>query len=367
MQKPSVAEETHDRKSEREPAVSSAQAADREDQGESGRESTSIDRDPRGAWRLGSLPRDFLPLVILFSLIVMISTVAFRSLLPAPWSYSVQARTSIVRVLTGPEKETKWRIDSATVCRRPALPEELEPYRVNDTRCGGGAWKGYEWFEQSEQTLVLYGPVDTTLEVQQDGTLFISLRERKDGNAPPEARIAFTSGSPDVRLDNNGRLRVNLVFPPGHRDRIFPFSGKTIIGRDVNWAGAGLLKKGHISVYTSDTSADKRVPVDEAELLMGDQVTLEGSEKNKTTGKDTDEPQPKGFARLAPNDTYFDVVAFGRADGVQIERYGGYGYKFRPGWRTALTHDPVLIWVVSILVGFITLAATCAPLFRRET
>ena len=102
-----------------------------------------------------------------------------------------------------------------------------------------------------------------------------------------------------------------------------------------------MLSSGNIQVYTSDDSPDKRQMVDEAELLLGDQVRLE------TAIKEAGAIPPKGFIRYVPGSSVLDVIAFGAADHVRIERYGDNGYNFRPGDISKLRHDPLFIFVLT--------------------
>lgn len=318
-------------------------------------QSTSPEHDPS---QHREFPTHLIRWAVLVSLVVMLATVGYRALFQPDWVFSVQADTSVVQITTSENKETKWRVAGATICSRKQLEPSIEPLSPPDPESPCRSWWSYS-FEDPEQTLVLYGVVSVTLEIRDDGKLFISLREPRgaavkggtETDKIPKARLSFTKSIPEVSLERENKLRVNLIFPPAEVDRIFPFSGVTTIGRDVNWSGTSLLTKGKIGVYTADSSADKRYRVDETEVLIGDQVRLDNA---------------KGFARLSRGSLYFNVVAFGAGDSVRIERFGDQGYDVRPRWLSRLTHDPLLLWIVPILAAFITVVATIPPLFKKE-
>ena len=185
--------------------------------------------------------------------------------------------------------------------------------------------------------------------------------------SPPQAKLTFTDGTPDIVLGRNGRLKINLLWDGADEqstgfsgERVFPFSAATTIGRDVNWTGTSMLSSGNIQVYTADDSPDKRQMVDEAELLLGDQVRLE------TAIKDGGAIPPKGFIRYVPGSTVLDVIAFGAADHVRIERYGDNGYNFRPGNISKLLHDPLFIFVLTGFVSLIGLIGTIDALCKKD-
>jgi hypothetical protein len=311
--------------------------------------------------------------LLIGSIALMCLYVLYAALQDHPWVFNVQAQTQVVEVITPPDREIRWRIDGATVClRRPLETIAGTTLAVpSDTACG--RWQGYRTTDP-EQTLILRGAVQATLETHADRTLFLSLRTQKDREATIDedepaletgAWLSFTDGTPDIPLAQGDRLRVNLVFPytgdsTPRGDRVFPFSGDTTLGRDVNWAGSSLLTSGAIQVYTADESPDKRLPVDEAELLLGDQVRLEPRRHKDRYS------YPKGFIRLAPGAQQFDVIAFGAADRVRIERFGDNGYNFRPGWYSPLVHDPIFILVATIFIAVISLITSVASVCERK-
>ena len=315
---------------------------------------------------------------LLFGLVLLallsMGLMAARSLLHPPlWIFSAKAKTGVVELVTPEDKETRWRINGAVICSRGELAvtsAAIIQARLADSTCGSEAWTGYR-FQDPELTLILKGTVHVTLELARDHRLFISLRQRKPKKGPDGrksgATLSFSDATPDIELVKNGALKVNLIWsgtnlpiPDSYTDRIFPFSGITTIGRDINWTGTSLLVEGTIQVYTSDDSPDKRQLVDSAELMLGDQIRLLDFTRGDV------QISPKGFVRYAPGSPYFDVVAFGAADRVRIERYGENGYDFKPGMISQLTHDPMLIWLLSFLIAAIGLLSTISGMLEPK-
>lgn len=307
---------------------------------------------------------------ILLLVVLLLGFIAWRAISTPQWIFNVKARTGIVELVTPSDGETRWRVNGSVICTRGALQPDSEPLsgaRLTDKTCGSTAWTGYR-FRDPEQTLVLNGSFRVLLEIGRDGSLFLSLRDYKPegrqdqadaAKQPPQATLTFTDGTPDIALGRNGRTRINFLWSGGLEpeagqpdDRVFPFSGITTIGRDINWTGTSMLSEGSVQVYTADDSPDKRQQVDEAELLLGDQVRLEN------TVRDGMLIPPKGFIRFQPDSDAFDVIAFGAADRVRIERYGDNGYNFRPGLVSKLLHDPLFLIVLTAFAGFISLAGT---------
>jgi len=329
--------------------------------------------DSRRKWPVARIKQLLFGLALL-ALLLMGLTAARSLLHPPQWIFSAKAKTGVVELVTPDDKETRWRINGAVICRRvelAATSSAITQARLADSICGSDAWTGYR-FEDPEQTLILQGAVRITLELSRDQRLLISLRQRKSKTAPgheskPPATLSFTDDTPDIELGANGALKVNLIWsganlpqPDGYTDRIFPFSGITTIGRDINWTGTSLLIEGAIQVYTSDDSPDKRQLVDTAELMLGDQIRLLDFNRGDVR------IFPKGFVRYAPGSSYFDVVAFGAADRVRIERYGENGYDFKPGMISQLTHDPMLIWLLSFLIATIGLLSTISGMLGQK-
>jgi hypothetical protein len=323
---------------------------------------------------------------ILILVLLLVVFIAWRAMKTPQWIFSIKAQTAIIELVTPDNGETRWRVNDAVICSRGALQADTGQAslpRVTDSSCGSRAWRGYR-FPDPEQTLVLNGAFDVMLEVRRDGALFLALREpgippgqadaAAPGTSPPataaspsQAKLTFTDGTPDIVLGRNGRLKINLLWDGADEqstgfsgERVFPFSAATTIGRDVNWTGTSMLSSGNIQVYTADDSPDKRQMVDEAELLLGDQVRLE------TAIKDGGAIPPKGFIRYVPGSTVLDVIAFGAADHVRIERYGDNGYNFRPGNISKLLHDPLFIFVLTGFVSLIGLIGTIDALCKKD-
>ena len=315
---------------------------------------------------------------ILLLILLMLAFTAWRAWVTPQWIFSVKASTGIIELQTPADGEIRWRVNDAIICSRGELQSpdaKLSKLKQTDSPCGSTAWSGYR-FRDPEQTLVLNGSFRVLIERRSDGALYLSLRDHRAGSQaditaaantdgdtpakpPPQARLTFTDGTPAIVLGNNGRLKINIIWPGTNKDtsgfstdRVFPFTGVTTIGRDINWTGTSMLQEGTVNVYTADDSPDKREQVDEAELLLGDQLRLENALR------DDELIPPKGFIRYQPGGDALDVIAFGAADRVRIERYGDNGYNFRPGPLSKLLHDPLFIFVLTAFVGFISLVGT---------
>ena len=320
--------------------------------------------------------------VLLFSIFLMALFVLFSYFKAHQWVFSVQAQTRVVELVTPADRETKWRINDAIICSRDALelpPDQTALILLRDGRCGA-RWNGYRTYD-AEQTLILKGAFHVVLESRQDHTLFLALRTHRPADEEPAAKsadtaalkmkhgawLSFSDGTPDLELGEAGKLRINIIFPKEQKttegartDRVFPFSGDTTIGRDVNWAGSSMLTQGSVQIYTSDESPDKRMLVDETELLLGDQLRLD------PVIRDEKLIYPKGFIRFSAEQTYLDVIAFGAADRVVIERYGDNGYNFKPSRLLLLIHDPLFVLVASVFLAVIALITSVASVMREK-
>ena len=322
--------------------------------------------------------------VLVITTIIMVCFVVYTAIKPHQWIFSVQAQSRIVELVSPADKETRWRVNNAILCVRGPLElpgNKFTPIAPDNPVCGGKRWSGYHIKEQ-EQALVLTGAINAVLELRGNNTLFLALRmhhpvtrnqttdalaaaESDEANSLlPGASLSFTDGSPDISLVQNGKLHINIIFPAAEgnalAERIFPFTAVTTIGRDINWTGTSLLTSGDIEVYTADNSPDKRKLVDTAKLLLGDQLRLYPLDRENTI------IYPKGFIRLEPGKDYFDVIAFGAADYVRIERFGDNGYDFKPGLLLLLFNDQVLILTLSIFVALVTFLTAVAGVCGKK-
>jgi len=327
--------------------------------------------------------RTLLARALLLAIFLMTLFVIFSYFKAHQWVFSVQAQTRVVELTTPADRETKWRINDAIICSRGELelpPDQTALLLLRDGRCGG-RWKGYRTYD-AEQTLILKGAFHVVLESRQDHTLFLALRTHKPADAAPAAQsadtaaalkmkhgawLSFSDGTPNLELGEAGKLRINIIFPKeqataegARTDRVFPFSGDTTIGRDVNWAGSSMLTQGSVQIYTSDESPDKRRLVDETELLLGDQLRLD------PVIRDEKRIYPKGFIRFSAPQTYLDVIAFGAADRVVIERYGDNGYNFKPSRLLLLIHDPIFVLVATVFLALIALVTSVASFCGKK-
>jgi hypothetical protein len=261
-----------------------------------------------------------------------------RWLAPDEWEFALEVETDVATVEFKGEGLTQWRVDGAILCSSGAfvLPEI---YRFQDPRevCGGRRWSGWR-LDHPEQVLTLAGGTTAMLE-SANGRLSMSLRTE----GPSLGEFSVVGVVEPVVLGN----ALNLFWDLSSTGTAltFPFSGATTLGRAVNWSQPGLLRSGTVAVFTADESADSRTQVDEAELMLGDQVRLAGDAEQHVW--------PKGFLSVSESGS-LAAVAFGRADSLSIDRYGESGYDFRPGFLARLGGDPLIAFWGSMLVAYMT-------------
>jgi len=289
--------------------------------------------------------------IVVYALLVL-----FRLVAPAQWEFSVEAQTQVVELGLAGSAEVRWLVDGALVCTRRGV-ELPEAYRWtgDGDPCGSRAWQGWR-FDGPELVLLLDGAVTATLQVGAQGELAMALRG-EDGS---DVGTLSLVGS----FENRGLgPAVNLLWSgvPA-QSLIFPFTGTTTLGRAVSWSGTRLLLAGRVDVFSADESADRRSMVDEAQLMLGDQVRLGPPASGRSW--------PKGFVRVAQNprdDPVLEVVAFGWADALRIERYGESGYDFQPGWISKLASDPGIPFWGSLLAAYMTLILSLQPFMEDST
>lgn len=286
-------------------------------------------------------------------LIALLAYVLFllsRLLAPAEWQFGLEVETEVAAIEFQPESLAQWRVDGATICSLGSF-ELPAAYRLEDAGaiCGGRRWAGWQVGEP-EQVINLNGGATAVLEVS-DGWLSVSLRT----NADSLGEFATVGVIEPVALGGAINLFWNLAdMTP---TQTFPFTGATTLGRAVSWSDPGLLQSGTVAVYTADESADRRTQLDEAELMLGDQVRLAGVEEHGVW--------PKGFIRLAEG--LLSVVAFGRAESLSIDRYGDSGYDFRPAILTRLASDPLIAFWGSMLIAYMTVVFSLIPFLEEKT
>lgn len=294
------------------------------------------------------------PLVVVTVLVLLL--LAWLS--PAGWYFSIHARSAVAALELPQALETNWRIEGATLCAAQALPA-LARLPAEASPCGSARWQAFALPESegAEQVLVLGGrgagedePIEARLELREDDGLQLSLRTAPGGSL---GMLRPAPDTPAVALGN----ALNLIWrgEARPRDLVLPFVAEQVrVGRDVTWSDAAMLHSGTLSVFTSsEEAAARRSLVEEVQLLPGDQVRLGGSE---LTGTASGFP-PKGFLRFArrPGEDApaLEVVAFGRADSLRVERFGDSGYDFRPGLWARLTHDGRLTIATALLAALV--------------
>lgn len=296
----------------------------------------------------------------LVALVVFLAVAAQRTCAPPEWAFSVEATTQVVEVELREPAETRWRVDGASLCTRAAV--DIDPAFVeSEPACSGRAWKGHR-LAVPEPVIVLEGGVRAVFEWLDERTLATSLQDLDGGSM---ARLSI-AGAPEVPL----AAPVNLIWSldgsgsaPLPPELVFPFTGSTTIGRDIHWSGTGVLTGGRVTVFTASESAERRRAVDGASLMLGDQVSLRAD-------GDAGGPAPKGFirARLTGGEGggVFDVVAFGRAERMRVDRFGDSGYDLSPSLLTRVLNDPVLVLGGTFLVAFLGLVQNVQPLLDPE-
>lgn len=271
-------------------------------------------------------------------------------------------------------------MDGATVCtpvkhKLPEnlvakLPENAVP-KLPDKPCGSSNWNAWrspdpEQEFDPEQVLRLNGGASATMQLRPHRGFAVSLRSSKDESLGGYSVVGGVEAVNDVDLGP----AVNLIWTEVPQQSLtLPFSGETTVGRAVSWFDTRVLHSGKVVVYTADESADKRKMIDEAELMLGDQVLLREPEPKSRWRKlllgwfEPPRPWPKGFVYVTVEDgeDTMQVVGFGRAGSIGIERFGGRGYDFEPARIRALAADPAVAFWGSILAAYMTLILSLQP------
>ncbi|NYT61797.1 hypothetical protein H0A66_05600 [Alcaligenaceae bacterium] len=284
--------------------------------------------------------------------------------MPIAWQLGLTAQSETVAIdLWG---KTEWDIGSATVCVRPDRAGAVGEGWVPNPICGDSAW--YEVANRSgqagrwlEMPAIADGGMRTLIERRPDGSAIMILR----ADLAQQARPLLHSHEEASGTAQALPARVNVVWQPAAQEvladfMVLPFTGNTIVGRDVTWGRRLLLTEGKISVFAaSDEALAGRVLAEEATLFMGDQVRL-----NMHTDERAYTVWPKGFVRFNTIKTdqpqALAVVAFAAAEGVSIQRYGSGDYGFKPGWWPRIKHKSTLLIVLVLLTGGLSIVAALA-------
>jgi hypothetical protein len=284
-----------------------------------------------------------------------------RAIFAPSWQYSIEATTQAIELTLAPNRVTRWQIDGATLCARHPL-ENLDEYaKDEDGLCGSSDWHSYAFIDSPEQVLLLNGGAMVSIEALDNRFVGLSLRASRDAS-DGLGRIAISAVDSEPSLGT----AVNIIWPAGAAaDRTLPFAAEgTTIGRAVSWSSTRLLQNGNVVVYTADASADRRTSVASASLMLGDQVLLAAPEACRTNDIKAEREGctwPKGFVRISADGGPLEVVAFGRAESLRIDRFGESGYNFRPGWVARLANDPVVLFWASVLASYMTLVLSIQP------
>jgi hypothetical protein len=313
----------------------------------------------------------------IFFLIAYLLFLLSRVILPDQWEFALEVETEVASIELQPGVATQWRIDGAILCTTGAVALEavyaLEDEALEGERsiCGGQRWSGWR-VDLPEQVITIRGGSQARMALI-DGRLSVSLRSE----APSLGEFEAVGAVGPVALGNAANLFWDLDSQSAALN--FPFTGSTTLGRAVSWSNGAMLRSGSVAVFTADESADRRTQVDEAELMLGDQVTLaqagdeadadaadDNAEAENADGEMTSENAseaavwPKGFIRVG-EEKLLEVVAFGRADSLSINRYGDSGYDFRPGFLARIASDPQIAFWGSILIAYMSVLFALIP------
>jgi hypothetical protein len=314
---------------------------------------TDADDEPTGAETDSRISVWRVLVALMFTFIfAFIGFVLWRAADPAEWEFSIEAETEVAEISLKPKTRTQWQVDGAVICARGnfELDDEFRLERSHSP-CGSSAWSAFQ-VTAPEQVLEIDGGTTATLSLRPEGGFAMSLRTAKGQSLGSFSVVGMVE---DVALGD----AINLIWNEIPAQSLtFPFSGITTFGRAVGWSNIGMLRSGTVSIYTADESADKRTLVDETKLMLGDQIRL-GDAAAK-------ESWPKGFAHLSPADNVMRVVAFGRANSLRIERYGGSGYELKPGRFRKLASDPRVAFFGSLLVAYMTLILGLQAFFSDD-
>ena len=211
------------------------------------------------------------------------------------------------------------------------------------------------------------------MQLRPQGGFAVSLRSSDGKSLGGYSVVGVDHNVDDIDLGS----AVNLIWTKVPQQSLtLPFSGETTLGRAVRWFDTRVLHSGTVVVYTADESADKRKMIDEAELMLGDQVRLRAPEpaprwlepqppwpELERPWPEPRRPWPKGFVYVTVEDgeATMQVVAFGRAGSIGIERFGESGYDFEPARIRALAADPAVAFWGSILAAYMTLILSLQP------
>ena len=295
---------------------------------------------PVSFWKLGVA-------VMMAGILVFVGFILLRLVVPAKWGFTIEAATEVAEVILPPKTETRWLVDGATICSRTALAlPDLHLAEPGTNPCGSRAWKAWR-VPGPEQVLRLNGNVNVTMQMRAEGGFAMSLRAAED-------QALGTFSVVGVIDDIDVGSTVNLIWDEIPAESLtLPFLGATTLGRSVSWSSNRMLRQGNVVVYTADESADKRTMVDTTGLMLGDQVRLGEPEPGKAW--------PKGFIRIVDGDTAMQVVAFGHANSLRIERFGESGFDFKPGLIRKLAADPAVAFWGSVLAAYMTLILSLQP------
>lgn len=276
----------------------------------------------------------------------------------AIWNFSVEADTEIVELKLGPSLQNRWPVGGATLC----VPENEVPDKLrylfdrateNPGLCGGHWIAGN--LPGDEYILAFHAPPETDFVEPKP----ISVRLEKLEKSPMRAQFSRSSvkavQAAIESLDGSDAIPLGLRFIVIWGDAresasesagvILPFEGVSHIGRDVAPGVDRVLLSGTISVYSSTSSLGGRYLLEERKLMRGDRISLVSFRTSEV-----EEIPSSGFvsAGHGPGGG-MQVVAFGTAEQLTVNRFAAASYDFEPGIFQQLLHDPVIAFGLAFL------------------
>ena len=315
--------------------------------------------------------------VFVFSVVLLIVFLfAYRLLFPTRYAYVVEAKSQLMSLEINPAAsgEIKWRTEGLVFCSRTELA--LPAFASAQSLCGSHRLKPYH-SQDIEQVLQIVAAGSMQLSSRVGGGLQMSLRSADSSEAI--ARISLSSQSVDVSSASHLVLlwpsqaeQAELEISPSHG--VYPFKGKAVFGKDVNWSQNRLLLAGKINLFSGDESAATgRREISKSTLMLGDQLMLEPVVIDGRTWYErilqTSSPAaldansanarthfPSGFVHYQDGANSFELRAFGDSDGLELTRYGDLNFDLKPGLFARLSNDPLLAWMTPFLLLLITLS-----------
>tara|TARA_R110001599_G_scaffold127379_8_gene300749 strand:- start:13377 stop:14411 length:1035 start_codon:yes stop_codon:yes gene_type:complete len=283
------------------------------------------------------------------------------------WSFGVRAHTASAIIEVPESTELKWDLSGALLCVRKSLDFEaaLQPVEANDVyaACGSRRHLAYRIHPEQELMGVLGTGLAASSSEGSTSAHFAILDQRKLVIAltPSNSRgVALRLEDIDqpIGLIEQPVMIVLDLSEPG-RDRLFPYLGVLRVGDDVSPSARALLEAGEIQIYrAAGDTVGGRALVESVELMLGDTIRLGAETQNGETR------HPRGFVRVSPavegERLLMDLVGYGIAEQIKVDRFGEAGFAMRPSRWARLTNSDPFVLVSLIVVGLLSLLAGLA-------